>query len=392
MYARHQAALAELTQSVLARTDRRTLMGRAVTLAAHTLAVAYCAIWEQLPDGDALVFRAGAGWQEDRGEDMTVEVGSASPINSALAGATPTIVADWLSETRFSRPQALRDRGVISSAYVVIPGDVHPFGVLGVDVTASRLFNDEEIHFLEAVANVVALAIAQGQSHQAIERRVEERTRDIEQRLVAAAQDTAVLEERQRLARDLHDSVTQALYGITLHAQAARRLLSSGDGASAADSLRALQNTAQEALDEMRLLIFELRPPVLEQIGLAAALQARLTAVEGRANLQTRLIAEEIDNLPSPVEQALYRIAQEALNNALKHAHAQRITVQLRQAQRRVILEIADDGLGFDPAGACQNGGLGLRGIAERVAQLDGTLTLQSTPGSGTRLSVEVAL
>jgi signal transduction histidine kinase len=302
------------------------------------------------------------------------------------------IVADWLDETRFSRPQSLRDRRVISSAYVAIPGKRRPIGVLGVDVTASRQFNDEEIHFLEVVANVLALAIAQDQSQEAIELRVEERTRDIEQRLVAVAQDTAVLEERQRLARDLHDSVTQALYGITLHAQAAQRLLASGDGVSATDSLRALQDTAQEALDEMRLLIFELRPPVLEQVGLAAALQARLAAVEGRANLQTRLLVEEIDSLPSPVEQALYRIAQEALNNALKHAHAQRITVQLGQAQKRVILEIADDGSGFEPATAQENGGLGLRGIKERVAQLDGVLTLQSAPGAGTRLRVEVAL
>ena len=94
----------------------------------------------------------------------------------------------------------------------------------------------------------------------------------------------------------------------------------------------------------------------------------------------------------SPEQQALYRIAQEALNNALKHAHAQRITVQLRQVQTRVVLEIIDDGVGFDPAAARENGGLGLRGIAERVAQLGGTLTLQSAAGAGTQLSVEIAL
>ncbi len=177
-----------------------------------------------------------------------------------------------------------------------------------------------------------------------IEQQVEERTRALEEQRVAAAHDKAILEERQRLARELHDSVTQALYGVTLHAQAARRLLAAGEVASAADSLGTLQDTAQEALDEMRLLIFELRPPILEQVGLVAAVQARLNAVEGRANLQTRLIADEVSALPSVVEQALYRIAQEALNNALKHAHAQRITVHLRQESSRVILEITDDG------------------------------------------------
>ncbi|HEX9370602.1 MAG TPA: sensor histidine kinase [Roseiflexaceae bacterium] len=202
----------------------------------------------------------------------------------------------------------------------------------------------------------------------------------------------AILEERQRIARELHDSVTQALYGITLHAEAATRLLAAGDLATAADNLRALQETAQEALEEMRLMIFELRPSVIEQAGLAAALQARLDAVERRANLETKLIVEEVGDLPALVEQALYRIAQEALNNALKHAHARSIAVHLRQVETRVILEIADDGAGFDPAAARETGGLGLCGIAERVAQLGGQMTVQSAPGTGTRLRVEITL
>jgi signal transduction histidine kinase len=225
-----------------------------------------------------------------------------------------------------------------------------------------------------------------------LEQLVEERTRTIEAQLVAAAHAQAVLEERQRLARDLHDSVTQALYGITLHAQAAWRLLGLGELALASDSLRTLQETAQEALDEMRLLIFELRPPILDQVGLVSALQARLSAVEGRVNLQTQLIAEGVGELPAAVEEALYRIAQEALNNVLKHAHARQITVQLRQGPARLSMEICDDGVGFDPATTGAGGGLGLRGMAERAAQLGGTFTIESAPGGGTRIYAEVAL
>jgi signal transduction histidine kinase len=216
--------------------------------------------------------------------------------------------------------------------------------------------------------------------------------RSIEQQLVAAAQDKAVLEERQRLARDLHDSVTQALYGVTLHAEAALRLLAAGDLTTTAAYLRELRDTAQEALDEMRLLLFELRPPVLEQVGLAAALQARLNAVEGRANLETRLSVEDLGKLPSAVEQALYRIVQEALNNALKHAHARRITVHLLRTDTSVILEVNDDGVGFDVAAAQETGGLGLRGIAERAAQFNGKVTVHSAPGAGTQLRVEIGL
>jgi len=394
MYARHQAALAELTQAVLANTALPALMDQAVTLVAATLAVAYSSIWELIPERGALVLCSSAGWPADLVGQAAVALEASSPIAAAALGVTPAIVADWPSETRFLQPALLRDHGVISSLCVAIPGQPGAYGSLGVDVTASREFRDEEIHFLHAVANVLALALSieRLQAQPALDQLVEARTREIEGRLLVAAQERAVLEERQRLARDLHDSVTQALYGITLHAQAAGRLLTAGDMSSVADSLRTLQDTAQEALDEMRLLIFELRPPILEQVGLVAALQARLNAVEGRANLQTRLIADGVGELPAAVEQALYRIALEALNNALKHARAQHIVVHIRQKKGRVLLEITDDGVGFEPAVASEHGGLGLRGIAERVAQLDGTVRMQSAQGAGTQLGVEVKL
>jgi signal transduction histidine kinase len=99
-----------------------------------------------------------------------------------------------------------------------------------------------------------------------------------------------------------------------------------------------------------------------------------------------------VSRLPSTVEQALYRIAQEALNNALKHAHARHITISLRQQKSRVILAVTDDGTGFDPAVARDRGRLGLRGIEERVAQLDGHLIIQSTPGAGTQVQIEVSI
>lgn len=212
------------------------------------------------------------------------------------------------------------------------------------------------------------------------------------QQLVAVVQQQAIVEERQRLARDLHDSVTQALYSITLHAEVVRRLLAAGEQASAADNLDTLQQTAQEALDEMRLLIFELRPPILEQAGLVAALQARLDAVEGRAQLQTSLRVEGRIHLAADVEQALYRIAQEALNNTLKHARAQHIGLRLSQTSQQVVLAISDDGVGFDPRLAEMQGGFGLRGIAERVAQIGGQMTLESVLHGGTTLRVEVPL
>jgi signal transduction histidine kinase len=208
-------------------------------------------------------------------------------------------------------------------------------------------------------------------------------------RLHERAQQAAVLEERQRLARELHDSVTQSLYGVSLQAEAAARALADADTAAVAASLQEIRETTQEALAETRLLLFELRPPLLEQGGLAEALQARLRAVEARAGLVTELHGDGGERLAPETEQELYRLAQEALNNVLKHAHARRVSVRLDVAADRASLEIADDGVGFEP-GLRGGDGFGLPGMRERAERLGGTLKVESAPGAGTRIRAEV--
>jgi signal transduction histidine kinase len=208
-------------------------------------------------------------------------------------------------------------------------------------------------------------------------------------RLHERARQVAVLQERQRLARELHDSVTQALYGVSLYAEAASRALTAGDTAPVASSLREIRETIQEALGEMRLLLFELRPPLLEERGLFGALQSRLGAVESRAGLVTELRGEGAERLAPEMEQELYRLAQEALNNVLKHAHARHVAIRLEVLADRAILEVADDGVGFEPS-LRNGGGFGLHGMRERAERLGGALQVESTPGQGTRVRVEV--
>lgn len=215
-----------------------------------------------------------------------------------------------------------------------------------------------------------------------------EQRAEVERALRQSEAEKAVVEERNRLARELHDSVTQSLYAVTLYGDAAARLLSSGQVEPAAGNLRKLRRTAREALGEMRLLIFELRPPILEQEGLAAALRTRLEAVEGRAGLKTELHVEGEGRLPPHVEEGLYRIAVEALNNALKHAQAHSISVSLRLEPGEVSLEVADDGVGFDLAAAVRSGGFGLEGMLERAQQVGGQLTVDSRPGQGTHVRI----
>jgi signal transduction histidine kinase len=211
-------------------------------------------------------------------------------------------------------------------------------------------------------------------------------------RLQYQAEQLAVLEERQRLARELHDSVTQALYSVTLYADAARMAFSAQKWEALERNLQEVRNMSREAMYDMRLLVFELRPFMLETEGLASALKARLAAVEGRSGLRTEVLVEKERRLPIKIEEELYRIAQEALNNVVKHAGATQVQIQLKYDENAVSLEMMDDGKGFEPGVVRQSGGFGLQGIKERVQQLGGTLKIESAPLRGTRLSVRIPL
>ena len=244
-------------------------------------------------------------------------------------------------------------------------------GVIELGAMTPRVVTPEELSLLTAIGHQIGVAVENAH-------------------LYEQAQQLAVIEERNRLARDLHDSVTQALYGVTLCAEAAARHLDAGDATTAAGQLREIQATTHEALREMRLLIFELRPPILKREGLAVALQTRLDAVEGRFGLAVHFVDRGNGRLSPEIEEGLYRVAQEALNNVLKHACASSVTVSLQQQQERVSLEIWDDGIGFEPQVARERGGFGLRGMEERTAKLGGTINIQSRPGEGTKVRVEV--
>ncbi len=205
------------------------------------------------------------------------------------------------------------------------------------------------------------------------------------------AEALAIAQERNRLARELHDSVAQTLYGLTLQAEAANRKLAAGQLAAVADYLNFFRDSAQQTLLETRLLIFELRPPILDEVGLTAALRTRLEAVESRSGLDYQLDLAEVERLPSQVETGLYRITQEALNNILKHAQASQVSLSLQRNGELVRLEIRDDGVGFDPEARMLRG-YGLQGMRERAEQLGGSFSLQSMPQGGTTIIVEAPI
>jgi signal transduction histidine kinase len=178
---------------------------------------------------------------------------------------------------------------------------------------------------------------------------------------------------------------------LTLLAEGWRRLAQRGRLTDVDSALAELGEIAQQSLKEMRLLIYELRPPVLEQAGLLGALHQRLGAVERRAGIEARLIAEELIKLPAQVEQNLYRITQEALNNALKHARATAVTVFVRASEEWIEVEITDNGCGFEPERLNGQSGLGLISMRERAEQLGGELAIESKLGEGTTIKVRIS-
>jgi signal transduction histidine kinase len=206
----------------------------------------------------------------------------------------------------------------------------------------------------------------------------------------AQAEQLAVLQERNRLARELHDSVTQSLYSLTLFSEAARHMAEDIGEESIEQYIGQIGVIGQQALKEMRLLVYELQPLELEREGLIRALRKRLEAVEGRAGVEARLEVDDFVNLPGDVEGELYRIAQEALNNSLKHAAAGSVVLYLRQSNGSVELEIVDDGVGFNPEALPDRGGMGLKSIRDRAEHIGGSATIRSQPGEGT--SVKVSL
>jgi signal transduction histidine kinase len=326
-----------------------------------------------LVESDEVAYRVGAGelWDgtEFQFEPARLAVGREGITGWVAATGEPLLVPDVRQDPRYVWMHPAQTRSELTVP-LKVKGEV--IGVLDVQSDQLDAFDDSDLLVLQSLAHQAAIAIENA-------------------RLYEQARRLAVIEERQRLARELHDSVTQALYGVSLYAEASVRRLAAGMPDAAIEYMRDVRDTAQEALREMRLLIFELRPSVLENEGLVAALRARLEAVEERAGLGVSFQVQGEGALCPAVEEGLYRIAREVLNNALKHAAAQNVSVSLIIRPKVVVLEIVDDGVGFDSGAAREGGGLGLVGMAERAAGIGGELTLDSEPGDGTRVRVEVA-
>lgn len=364
--------ISELGRQITSVLDESQILSQVVHLIFRSFG--YYSVAIALVESDEVAYKVGAGQLWDQQPDLQfsparLRVGKEGLTGWVAATGEPLLVPDVSKDSRYVSMAGAQTQSELL-APIKVKGQV--LGVLDIQSTERGHFDESDLLMAQSLADQTAVALENA-------------------RLYQQARQVAVLEERQRLARELHDSVTQAMYGVTLYAEAAARRLAAGDMGLTARHLQELKSTAQDALREMRLLIFELRPSILEEHGLTAALEARLESVEGRAGLDTAFhLRGQARRLPADLEAGLYRIAQEALNNALKHSQARHIEVSLCLNDTSVTLEIADDGQGFLPDMVGQRGGLGLPGMRERAAQLNGALSITSTPGEGTTVRIEV--
>ncbi len=308
------------------------------------------------------------------GVRAAVRAGAPPPGHRAFETKQPVVVQnareEMLADPRYAPVHAEAGAGAWS-ATVSVPlrywGRV--IGVLNMFYPQGRSPGQSEVDFLTAIADLAAGAAENA-------------------RLFLEARDKAALEERHRLARELHDSVSQALYGIALGARTAHTWLER-DPSRAAEPLNYVLSLVEAGLSEMRGLIFELRPEALATDGLVSVLNKQAEAIRARHALDVRTELPEEPDAPLDVKEALYRIAREGLHNVVKHARATRVELRLSRDGEEFLVELNDDGQGFDSE-ATFPGHLGLRLMRERAEYLGGALEISSAPGKGTRIRVRI--
>ncbi len=373
---RELQTLLETAHNMTLTLDLETLLG--VILDQLSRVVDYFGATFLIVEGEELVpraYRGPAPVEKVLAARYRLQDASSQEI---LRSRQPVIVADMQQDGLRSRA-ALAAQAAFASVLRYIRGWMAVPLLYQEQVVGILVLHHEEVGAFTAVHAEKAMAFA-NQAAIAVENA----------RLYAQAQRLSALEERQKLARELHDSVSQALYGIALGARTARALLDQAPE-RLQDPLDYVLTLAEGALDEMRALIFELRPESLAEEGLVVALEKQAAALRARKQIeiQTELVTEPDISLEA--KHTLYRIAQEALHNVGKHARASRVGLRLRQMDGQLVLEIEDNGRGFD-ATAVFPGHLGLKSMQERAREIGGSAIIESQIGQGSSVQVRFPL
>jgi len=309
---------------------------------------------------------------------LPIQAGSGFSVQGSLAERALTSQQVQISnqaqaDVRVASERALL-RPVELRSLLCAPLVVHneSLGVLLVWNKRDQIFTANDRRLMGLFADQAALALYNARLH------------DRNRRL-------AVEQERHRLARELHDSVTQSLYSIGLAAQTSLKLLDQPNSqARLRDPLEHILKLSRAALAEMREQLHDLYPTALSEAGLVQVLADHCRILKRQYALPLEFQADEEPPLSMVQRKALYYIAREALWNVVKHADATQVEVRLRMAEGQVVLSVTDDGVGFDPLTAARKGTIGLRSMEERTKLLGGVFRLQSKPGGGTRVTAQI--
>ncbi|MFJ6215884.1 GAF domain-containing sensor histidine kinase [Streptomyces sp. NPDC092296] len=293
-------------------------------------------------------------------------------LAALLAEAVPSRMADVRRDPRFEGWPAAHPELSDFLGVPITDGDETIGAIFLANKRDSAGFTDHDEELVRILAAHAAIALTNA--------RLYERSREL-----------TLAGERARIAHELHDAVSQKLFSLRLTAQAAAALLDR-DPARARRELAEVSRLAAEAADELRAVVVELRPAALEEDGLVATLASQVEVLNRAHSARVTFTACCVRALPPAQEEALLRVAQEALHNALRHARAESVAVELRgTCPRGALLRVADDGCGFDPHTVRRAGRhLGLVSMRDRAARTGATLTVESAPGKGTTVEMEV--
>jgi PAS domain S-box-containing protein len=382
--ARQQAAVADLGRRALGEPDLSFLLGATVDAVTETLDVPFVKILELLPGSDTLLLRAGAGCEDGLVGQATIGAGSDSQAWFTLAEDSPVVVEDLGRETRFHAPQLLVNHGVVSGMSVIVFGRDRPWGVLGAHATERRRFSANDVNFLQAVANVLAEAIGRLEVEGSL-RNAHDRERRLRQRLEAHSHIMVEAQEgeRRRIARELHDEIGQALTGLKLTLEDHDRL----SAEAVADRLARAGELTAELLQRVQDLSLDLRPAMLDDLGLRPALLWLVERYSVQTGVDVAMRCSGLDRRLRPeVETAAYRIVQEALTNVARHAGVKHVAIDCAVAEDELRVEVTDEGAGFEVDAIPVGKSSGLAGMEERARSTGGSLWLRSGPNRGTTI------
>ena len=305
-------------------------------------------------------------------------------LREILATGTAVVIADTRALPGWTPPDGFADAASWLGVPLFARGSVT--GLFAVAKQEVSYFNEEHLRLAETLSSQASVAVENAilfEQMQAATLRMQ----DLSRRLVEVQEN-----ERRTVARELHDEAGQALVSLRYGLQLLERETGGGDGIAA--RVAELKQTTDAVIDSLHGLAAALRPPSLDLLGLDTALRQYLGTVEAKSGLAVRYKARGLagERLSPAVETALYRIVQEAVTNVQRHAGATRVDVLVERSDGRILAMVEDDGVGFTPAVAARGERLGLVGIRERAEALGGTLTIESAPGAGTTIAVQVRL